>query len=40
MASYFLGIIAAEYVFRLVPPGTHSWNKFIRPFDLITLFDK
>jgi 2-polyprenyl-3-methyl-5-hydroxy-6-metoxy-1,4-benzoquinol methylase len=24
----------------MVPQGTHSWNKFIRPSDLITLFEK
>ncbi|CAF0765488.1 unnamed protein product [Rotaria sordida] len=40
MASYFLGIIAAEYILRMVPPGTHTWNKFVRPSDLITLFEK
>ncbi|CAF3763227.1 unnamed protein product [Adineta steineri] len=40
MASYLLGVIAAEYVFRIVPVGTHTWNKFIRPTDLITLFEK
>ena len=40
MASYWFGIIAAEYIVRIVPPGTHSWSKFIRPSDLITLFEK
>ncbi|CAF4421302.1 unnamed protein product [Adineta steineri] len=40
MASYLLGVIAAEYIFRIVPVGTHTWNKFIRPTDLITLFEK
>ncbi|CAF1255069.1 unnamed protein product [Adineta ricciae] len=39
-ASYFLGVIAAEYIFRIVPPGTHTWNKFIRPSDLVILFEK
>lgn len=29
--SYLLGIVAAEYVLRLVPPGTHDWNKFVDP---------
>jgi 2-polyprenyl-6-hydroxyphenyl methylase/3-demethylubiquinone-9 3-methyltransferase len=40
MASYFFGVIAAEYILRIVPAGTHTWNKFIRPTDLITLFEK
>lgn len=29
------GIIAAEYIFRMVPAGTHTWNKFVRPTDLV-----
>jgi len=40
IASYVLGIIAAEYICRMIPVGTHTWNKFIRPIDLITLFQK
>ncbi|UJR32284.1 hypothetical protein I4U23_019749 [Adineta vaga] len=40
MASYLFGIIAAEYILRIVPAGTHSWNKFIRPSDLLVLFEK
>jgi len=40
IASYFLGILAAEYILRIVPQGTHTWNKFIPPSDLITLFEK
>ncbi|CAF2518665.1 unnamed protein product [Rotaria sp. Silwood2] len=40
VASYCLGIIAAEYILQIVPPGTHTWNKFIRPSDLITIFEK
>jgi len=38
--SYLLGILLAEYVFRIVPAGTHSWNKFIRPSDLMVLLEK
>mmetsp|Transcript_23385 Transcript_23385/g.38453 ORF Transcript_23385/g.38453 Transcript_23385/m.38453 type:complete len:123 (-) Transcript_23385:251-619(-) len=33
-ASFLLGIVAAEYVLRLVEPGTHSWSKFIKPEEL------
>jgi len=29
--SWLGGIIAAEYVLRLVPVGTHQWSKFISP---------
>jgi len=32
--SYLLGIIAAEYVLRWVPRGTHDWRKFIKPSEL------
>lgn len=34
LKSYLLGIIAAEYVLRWAPQGTHSWDKFITPQDL------
>ncbi|RZI45809.1 bifunctional 2-polyprenyl-6-hydroxyphenol methylase/3-demethylubiquinol 3-O-methyltransferase UbiG [Candidatus Finniella inopinata] len=29
--SYLQGIIAAEYILRLVPRGTHDWNRFVEP---------
>jgi len=29
--SYALAVLAAEYVLRIVPPGTHDWEKFISP---------
>lgn len=29
--SFLLGIVAAEYVLRWVPRGTHQWKKFVRP---------
>ena len=32
--SYALGIIAAEYILRWVPTGTHDWKKFIKPSEL------
>jgi len=32
--SYLLGIIAAEYILRWVPAGTHDWKKFVRPAEL------
>ncbi|KAI0000829.1 S-adenosyl-L-methionine-dependent methyltransferase [Russula compacta] len=33
--SYLLAIMAAEKVFRLVEPGTHTFSKFINPEELI-----
>lgn len=32
--SFALGIVAAEYVLRWVPRGTHNWQKFLRPAEL------
>lgn len=32
--SLALAKIAAEYVLRWVPPGTHDWRKFVRPSEL------
>jgi 2-polyprenyl-6-hydroxyphenyl methylase/3-demethylubiquinone-9 3-methyltransferase len=32
--SFALGIVAAEYVLRWVPPGTHHWKNFVRPSEL------
>ena len=30
-SSYIKAIIAAEYILRWLPIGTHDWNKFIKP---------
>lgn len=32
--SFALAILGAEYVLRWVPPGTHQWEKFVRPAEL------
>jgi len=32
--SYALAIVAAEYVFRWLPQGTHQWNRFVTPAEL------
>ena len=32
--SFLSGIVAAEYVLRWVPRGTHDWKKFIKPSEL------
>lgn len=33
-ASYALAIVGAEYVTRVVPPGTHDWGRFVTPQEL------
>jgi 2-polyprenyl-6-hydroxyphenyl methylase/3-demethylubiquinone-9 3-methyltransferase len=38
--SLLLAKIAAEYILRLVPIGTHSWDKFITPLKLMDLSNK
>lgn len=37
LKSFSLGIVAAEYVLGIVPPGTHEWQKCITPTELIGL---
>lgn len=37
--SYVLGIVAAEQLLRIVPSGTHDWEKFISPEDLERLLE-
>lgn len=32
--SFMLGIVAAEYLLRWVPRGTHSWRKFLKPSEI------
>ena len=32
--SFLLGVVAAEYILKWVPRGTHEWRKFIRPSEL------
>ena len=32
--SYLLGIVAAEYILRWAPKGTHHWDQFVRPEEL------
>jgi len=33
--SFLLGIVAAEYLLRWVPRGTHRWSAFLRPSELV-----
>jgi 2-polyprenyl-6-hydroxyphenyl methylase/3-demethylubiquinone-9 3-methyltransferase len=38
--SFALGIVAAEYVLRLLPPGTHNWKKFMKPSEIAAPMEK
>ncbi|XP_059364066.1 ubiquinone biosynthesis O-methyltransferase, mitochondrial isoform X1 [Carassius carassius] len=37
--SYVFGIVAAEQLLRIVPSGTHDWEKFMSPEDLERLVE-
>ncbi|KAM8869288.1 ubiquinone biosynthesis O-methyltransferase, mitochondrial isoform 2-T2 [Spinachia spinachia] len=37
--SYALGIVVAEQLLRIVPRGTHDWEKFISPVELERLLE-
>lgn len=32
--SFLMGIVAAEYMLRWLPRGTHDWKKFLKPSEL------
>lgn len=34
MKSFLYAVVAAEYILKLLPKGTHSYEKFIRPSEL------
>ncbi len=36
--SFLLGVVMAEYVLGWVPPGTHDWDKFVRPSEMVNLW--
>ena len=40
LKSYLFAIIGAEYILRWLPIGTHEWEKFVKPEDLITILKK
>ena len=35
LKSYIFAIIGAEYILRWLPVGTHDWEKFVKPEELI-----
>ena len=40
LKSYLFAIIGAEYILRWLPIGTHSWEKFVKPNDLVNILKK
>ena len=40
LKSFVFAILGAEYVLRWLPIGTHDWNMFVKPADLINLCKK
>ena len=40
LKSYFFAIIGAEYILRWLPIGTHEWDKFVEPNELIKILKK
>ena len=40
LKSYLFAIIGAEYILRWLPVGTHEWEKFVKPKDLIKILEK
>ena len=40
LKSYIFAILGAEYILRWLPIGTHDWNKFITPEELIKISNK
>ena len=37
LKSYFFAIVGAEYIMRWLPIGTHEWDKFVKPEELIKI---
>ena len=40
LKSYLFAIIGAEYILRWLPIGTHEWEKFVKPEELINITKK
>jgi len=40
LKSYVFAIVGAEYILKWLPIGTHDWEKFINPEDLINISKK
>ena len=40
LKSYAFAIVGAEYILQWLPIGTHEWDKFLKPADLIDILKK
>ena len=40
LKSYLFAIVGAEYILRWLPIGTHEWEKFVKPDELINTLKK
>jgi 2-polyprenyl-6-hydroxyphenyl methylase/3-demethylubiquinone-9 3-methyltransferase len=40
LKSYVFAIVGAEYILKWLPIGTHEWEKFVKPEDLISISKK
>ena len=40
LKSYLFAIVGAEYILKWLPIGTHDWQKFVKPDDLIKICKK
>ena len=40
LKSYLFAIIGAEYILRWLPIGTHEWEKFVKPEELVEILEK
>jgi|TARA_Y100000389_G_scaffold157696_1_gene158907 2-polyprenyl-6-hydroxyphenyl methylase / 3-demethylubiquinone-9 3-methyltransferase len=40
LKSYAFAIVGAEYILKWLPIGTHEWEKFIKPDELINILKK
>ncbi len=40
LKSYVFAIVGAEYILRWLPIGTHEWEKFLKPDELISILKK
>jgi len=40
LKSYIFAIVGAEYILRWLPIGTHEWERFIKPEELISILKR
>ena len=40
LKSYVFAIVGAEYILKWLPIGTHDWEKFVKPIELISITKK